>query len=212
MKRCILIILSLSFLYVEAQDNRDWSSEIDANYYYYFTGNNTNNDFNYGFSLLLSRKLDRLKISSGLSYSTLKYYYTADPTPTNSLEKREYNLRYLNVPLLVAYYCLDSKKNVNILIESGLIVNTVVSYNITSYYLNQPTIDEEGSFSDNNFGLTFRLGTNISSVLINRFILNAGPFVDYKFINNGEGNSPDYRNIPDVNLSIGFRVGVEYNF
>ena len=212
MKKSILfIIIGLSSINVNGQDTCGLSIEIDANYYYHFVGGNTNNRFNYGFSLLISKKLEKLKISLGLDYSTLYYYYDVEPTSPSFLKMREYDLQYINVPLLIGY---EAKKNksLKIVILGGVIFNKIVSYHLTSYYLNAPPITENGSYPSNNLGLTIRFGTDISKALSKRFNLNAGPFVDYKLIKNGQEQRPDSRNTPDIVGSLGFKLGIEYNF
>ncbi|OQC44404.1 MAG: hypothetical protein BWX59_01934 [Bacteroidetes bacterium ADurb.Bin028] len=95
MRKTIFCILLL-FLTIKtySQNKNICSIETDANYYYYFIGDHKANNFNYGFSLLISHYIRNLKLSTGINYST-KYYDSAG-SAFYSTEKHKHYLQYLN--------------------------------------------------------------------------------------------------------------------
>jgi hypothetical protein len=191
------------------------SLEAGAAWYYHFMGGNTKNDFNYGFSLLVSKRIRNVKVSAGIDYATKNYFYEVAPTGFNPLTKREYDMQYLDFPFLVnvtVAHFYQTKMG----LLTGLVLNKVVGYKITSTYANHP-IPEDNLDIPAALGLTFRFGVAFSVPLGDCFRLNLTPFSDIKLVMNGNDNNGDpysgsYRNLPDNRLSAGFQVGVEYLF
>jgi hypothetical protein len=195
MKRIIFCILLFFFaLKTFSQDKDYFSTEFDANYYYYFVGNNSSNNFNYGFSILISKYINKVKVSSGINYSTKSYNTQGDPFWL--IEKREYNLYYLNFPIITNIEIFSHRKfSSNVL--TGFTFNQIIDYKIKSFYLNGETLIEDNLLNDKKLGLTFLLGTTFSKSIGNKWLLNLSPFINYKFIPDHNDQRPDYKNIPD---------------
>ncbi|HPB20478.1 MAG TPA: hypothetical protein PLC00_06865, partial [Bacteroidales bacterium] len=66
--------------------------------------------------------------------------------------------------------------------------------------------------NDKKLGLTFLLGTTFSKSIGNKWLLNLSPFINYKLIPDHNDQRPDYKNIPDDRVFLGFKIGIEYLF
>jgi hypothetical protein len=209
--RKIIFYLLLFFLALKtfSQDKDYFSTEFDANYYYYFVGNNNSNNFNYGFSILISKYINKVKVSSGINYSTKSYNTQGDPFWL--IEKREYNLDYLNFPIITNIEIFSHKKFSSSVL-TGFTFNQIVDYKIKSFYLNGETLIEDNLLNDKKLGLTFLLGTTFSKSIGNKWLLNLSPFINYKLIPDHNDQRPDYKNIPDDRVFLGFKIGIEYLF
>jgi len=210
MKRIIFCLL-LFFLALKtfSQDKDYFSTEFDANYYYYFVGDNSSNNFNYGFSILISKYINKVKVSSGINYSTKSYNTQGDPFWL--IEKREHNLDYLNFPIITNIEIFSHRKFSSSVL-TGFTFNQIVDYKIKSFYLNGETLIEDNLLNDKKLGLTFLLGTTFSKSIGNKWLLNLSPFINYKLIPDHNDQRPDYKNIPDDRVFLGFKLGIEYLF
>ena len=209
--RKIIFYLLLFFLALKtfSQDKDYFSTEFDANYYYYFVGNNNSNNFNYGFSILISKYINKVKVSSGINYSTKSYNTQGDPFWL--IEKREHNLDYLNFPIITNIEIFSHRKFSSSVL-TGFTFNQIVDYKIKSFYLNGETLIEDNLLNDKKLGLTFLLGTTFSKSIGNKWLLNLSPFINYKLIPDHNDQRPDYKNIPDDRVFLGFKIGIEYLF
>ncbi len=204
---CLLLFFGALKTYSQSKDY--FSTELDANYYYYFVGDNNSNNLNYGFSLLVSKYIQKLKISTGISYSIKSYNSQGDPF--YSIQEREYNLEYLNFPI-IANIELFSHRKFRSSILTGFTFNHIVDYNIKTYYQNGETLTENNLLDNKKLGVTFMLGTTFSKSIGNKCLFNLSPFMNYNLVSDHDNQRPDYRNIPDDKISIGFRIGIEYLF
>jgi hypothetical protein len=193
------------------QEIGHFSMEADVNYYYYFISQKRKSDCNTGYSLLLSYTEGNFKYSSGINYSTKNSYYHADPSSsTSQLTKREYKLQYVNIPFIVSYGKKSLKKFSTQLV-CGIIFNKIISYDITSYYLNDPSITEKSIDANKKTGISLRIGMNLRQSLNHKLYINYSPFIDYKATLDHQGDSsPDFRNLTDDRLSVGVKVGIEF--
>lgn len=204
---CLLLFFWVLKTY--SQDKDYFSTEFDANYNYYFVGTNNSNNLNYGFSLLVSRYIQKLKFSTGINYSIKSYNSQGDPF--YSIEKREYNLEYLNFPI-IANIEINSHKKFRSSILTGFTFNHIIDYNIKSFYLSGETLTENNLLDNKKLGVTFMLGNTFSKSIGNKCLLNLSPYINYKLVTDHDNQRPDYKNIPDDKISIGFRIGIEYLF
>lgn len=209
--RKIIFYLLLFFLALKtfSQDKDYFSTEFDANYYYYFVGDNSSNNFNYGFSILISKYINKVKVSSGINYSTKSYNTQGDPFWL--IEKREHNLDYLNFPIITNIEIFSHRKFSSSVL-TGFTFNQIIDYKIKSFYLNGETLIEDNLLNDKKLGLTFLLGTTFSKSIGNKWLLNLSPFINYKLIPDHNDQRPDYKNIPDDRVFLGFKIGIEYLF
>jgi hypothetical protein len=207
---CLLFFIGAFKTY--SQGKGFFSTEIDANYYYYCSLGESTNKFNYGFSILISKYINRLKVSSGLNYSTKSYYYDVTPIASrNYLNKRDYKATYLNFPIVANIEIFSQRKFCSSIL-TGFMFNQIVYYNIKSYYLNGETLTENILLDNRRLGVSFIFGTTFSKLVGNKCQLNLSPFINYKLLSDHDNQRPDYKNIPDDKISIGFRIGIEYFF
>lgn len=204
---CLLLFFGALETYSQSKDY--FSTEFNANYYYYFVGNNNSNNLNYGFSLLLSKYIQKLKVSTGISYSIKSYNSQGDPF--YSIQERKYNLEYLNFPI-IANIEVFSHRRLCSSILTGFTFNHIVDYNIETYYQNGETLTEVILLDNKQLGITFMFGTTFSKLIGNICIVNLSPFINYNLVPDHDNQRPDYRNIPDDKISFGFRIGIEYLF
>lgn len=207
---CLLLFIWALKTY--SQDKDYFSTEIDANYYYYCSLGESRNKFNYGFSILISKYISSLKVSSGLNYATKFYYYDVTPIfTTNYLNKRDYKATYLNIPI-TSNIEMISRKSFSSSVLIGFAFNRIINYSIQSYYLYNGTTTDRIPVQNQNFGTTLICGTTISKSLNNKYVLNLSPFLNYILISDLDNQRPDYRNLPDDKISVGFKIGIEYLF
>lgn len=209
--RKIILCLLLFFWAIKtfSQDKDYFSTEFDANYYYYFVGENKSNNLNYGFSLLVSKYIQKVKLSTGINYSTKSYDSEGDQF--YSIQKREYNIEYLNYPIIANIEIFTQRKFYSSIL-TGFTFNQIIDYNIKSYYLNGETLVENNLLDNKRLGLAFMLGTALSKTVGNNYQIALTPFINYKIVPDHDNQRPDYKNIPDDKVFIGFKIGVEYLF
>jgi hypothetical protein len=195
-----------------AQKVKFYSIEIDANYYYYFEGDVVSNDYNYGFSGLLTYNLERTKWTTGINFSTKKYYYYTDPIVVENITKREYKLSYLNIPIFFSYK-VNKSKTFDITPLIGVIFNNVLTYNITLQNVDGVKWKESGNTSQKKLGVSSRVGLNLSKLFGEEWKLNFGFFSDFKIVPDYKNQGyPDYKDMPEGRVSFGIKIGVEYWF
>ncbi len=210
MKKIILFtILFICVFQIYGQKKNYLSIEGDANYYYYFIGENNTNNFNYGFSIIISEYINKLKVSSGINYSIKSYDSQGDQF--YSIKKREYKLGYLNFPI-IGNFEIISKKTFTSSILIGLVFDKIIDYNIRSYYLNGKTVTEDNLKGNQKLGVSLIFGATFSKLIGNRCKLNLSPFINYKLTPESDSQSPNYRNLAYDKLSVGFKIGIEYLF
>ena len=66
--------------------------------------------------------------------------------------------------------------------------------------------------ANRQLGVSFMLGSTFSQTIENKWILNLSPFVSCSLVRDHKVQRPDYTNIPNNNLFIGLKIGVEYIF
>lgn len=209
MNKIVFCLLLFFWALKTYSQNKDYfSTEFDANYYYYFVGKNNSNNLNYGFSLLVSKYIQKVKISTGINYSIKSFNTQGDSF--YSIQKREYNLEYLNFPIIVNIEIFSQKKFFSSFL-TGFAFNQIIDYNIKSYYLNGETLTDK-NLLNKRLGRTFMLGTTFSKSIGNRYLLNLSPFINYKLVPDHDNQRPDYKNIPDGKISLGFKIGIEFIF
>lgn len=190
-----------------SQEKKYFSIEMDVNYYYYFLGENNTNNFNYGLSIIVSKYINKLKISSGLNYSIKSY--DSDGDDFFLIKKREYKLDYLNFPILSNIEIIN-RKSFNSSILFGFIFNKILDYNIKSYYFNEKTLNNNINENKTNLGTTLNLGLTYSKITGKKWQLNISPFINYILIPDHYNGKPQYTNFPDDRFSLGLKMGIEY--
>ena len=201
------IVLFVLGLKVSGKGKDHFSIEVDVNYFhYYFSGNSVNN-FNYGFSLLGSKYMHRLKVSSGINYST-RYY--ENPGSAFHFEKKlDYSIDYLNIPVILNFGII-SLESFRFSIITGLLLTYVIEHRIDIHYLNNEitpkNIDVKAA------GSTLSYGINLSWAMNNKFSFNLSPS-GYYIINPYHDYNPrnHYRTISVNRVYTGIKLGIEYS-
>jgi hypothetical protein len=187
-----------------------FSTEIDLNYYYFENKSYEENYFNPGISVMFAYFKEKFKFSAGVNYSTKNYYYLNEPSLSYPLEKRDYYLKYLNIPMLVYFPNIPSRK-FNFQFFNGLVYNFILDYTIKSYYYNKPTEIENNIDAGQRMGISARVGVNVGFAVSRRFSINLSPFVDYKFwMDHDQNYRPSYENLSENRFLFGARIAFEY--
>jgi hypothetical protein len=213
-KTIVCIVMTFCFFELYSQDKNCISAEIDGNGYYYFMNVNRYNNFNYGYSFILSRYIHKIKVSFGINYAKKNSYLNIHIEPTSwldSLNKIEYDIKYLNFPIFVTFD-LYSFNKVKINCLGGVVFDKIINYDITTHYQNKSNITEKNIQAGQKLGLSFRFGIGLTKAILPCVNLNLSPFIDYKVMLDYREQRPDYRNLTDDRFSFGLKLGVEYLF
>lgn len=203
----IIFLIAISSSVVFSQDKNLISSEIDANFYNYCISKENTNKFNYGFSLLFSRYLRKLKISFGINYSTK--YYNAPGNAFFEVERREYNLQYLNFPIIMNYPVITKEKHF-ISFLTGITFNNIIDYRIRSYYYSGDIYIADNLLNQKSLGMSLNIGLTISVTTGKNTLFNLSPIISIKIVPDHDVQKYSYKNIPDDIFSIGLKIGIEY--
>ncbi|MFU8844696.1 MAG: hypothetical protein ACNA7V_12915, partial [Bacteroidales bacterium] len=176
------------------QDRDYFSIEADAGYYYFFNGENAKNVFNYGFSLLVSKYVKRLRVGTGINYIHQSYDVVYDP-PYSSVKSREYSVSYLTYPVLVNYEIyLQPKFKAGII--TGFSLSRIIDYSIKSHNLDGEIFSEKVLKWDKNLNFALLFGASVSKPFSGNFVVNLSPFVSYYLYSEYSSQRPDYREVP----------------
>lgn len=211
-KTIVFILMAFCFFELYSQEENCLSAEIDGSSYHYFMNEGRHNDFNYGYSFILSKYIHNIKVSFGANYSTKNTYLNIQPTSwLDSLNKIDYNISYLNFPIFVTFNVYSFNK-LKITCLGGVVFNKIINYDITTHYQNKSKITEKNIQAGQNLGLSFRFGIGLTKSIFPNVNLNFSPFIDYKAMLDYREQRPDYRNLTDDRFSFGLKLGVEYLF
>ncbi len=198
---------------LSGQNTLPFSVEAGFAYYHPLMGGETKNDFNYGFSLLFSKKVNVVKISFGVETATKNYHFYTVPNAFNgNMTKQGLRMLYLDVPFLVSVQLnRGAKEGIGLL--GGLVLNELVRYEQTFYYADKPLLEKNVSVSAAP-GLSLRLGCVFSIQAYKHWQLNIVPFSDFKMVMNDIAESPrgDVESVPDNRMTPGFKAGMVYQF
>lgn len=209
----LLLLCSVCCAQKNAEENSPFlSSEIFFVYPQYFT--KYESQFNYGFGGMISENFIPFKISTGLYYSTKKYFNAFDSQ--SIIEKTTYSIDYFNIPILIGFPLIKKSVQHNqILITTGLIFNIPRNYRSTTYYKNGNSLVNDPP-KDYNSGSSFRLGLGFQRKLVEAFRINFQVFGDYKFqldtlefLNSSPQWRPTYSN---DRFLIGINIGFEWTY
>lgn len=203
-----LFILSLSF-HAIGQKKDFYSIELDANYYRYVLRNTYSQDFNYGFSLVFNRYVNRAVIGIGINYRTKSFGNNGDTF--FFVEKYDYSIDYLNLPFIFKYK-LNSNDIIRLYLVGGLELNKIINYNLTTYYMNGKVSSRSITSFDERIGLSIFSGVNFSLPICNNFNLNISPIFSYILVPDHGSQRPSYESLPEDRLSFSLSIGIEYLF
>lgn len=207
MNKLFLISCFLLLSFANAQNNKI-SIEADANYFHHLEVKL--NYYNHGFSLLIHNQINKLKVSTGLSYTNINF--NVDFSDSDYLDKIEQKVIYFNFPILLLSYQLHENQNFSIDVVNGFLLNSAVYNKKVIYYDNSPA--KTYKLGSGNLGVTYRFGINLSKKLNDNFKLNVQPFMDYKlFLSYVDymRESIEY-STSDNTVSLGLKLGIEYLF
>lgn len=197
-----LSLFLLSFeTYSQEREREYFSVEVDAIYSYYFFGGEYSNNFNWGFSTLLSLNTHKLKISTGVNYSVKSFNYQNGITNTTKLE-------YLHFPI-IANIEVFSKKKIALNVLTGFIFNHNFAQSSKSYFPDGQLFEEDNSINKKNLGFSIPAGVTFSQLLGKRWRLNITSFINVRV--KFEKSSP-YGPFSKERVSIGLKIGIEHLF
>lgn len=202
-KRFLFFLLLFETLDVIGQNNGCLSAGFVTDCYHYIIGRNMTNGFNYGFSMLVSQKIRKVKASIGVGYSTKSLQTQTD------FGNLSYELRYFHFPVLANVDVFSCSTDISGGVLAGFIFNHIVDYKIIRQSPANITSTESGLLNNRKTGISLILGASFSKTLGDRCVVEFTPFVKYNLVDDHGIQRPDYRNIPDDKVSIGCRLGVE---
>jgi len=134
------------------------------------------NNFNYGCGILVSKKINKIKINIGLSYNTKNYYRDLDTSKV--LDK----IKYLNIPIVVIFSNKACSPFIGFIFNKPYYFNNKAALrsafarpsHAPPYYLYEPEI----YFLT---GYTLRLGCEFPLKKLKSQTLNMRFYLDYKF-------------------------------
>ncbi|MHC1777253.1 MAG: hypothetical protein AB9834_17760 [Lentimicrobium sp.] len=190
-----------------------FSFELFVLYPHYFLECET--QFNYGFGGVLSQNYKPFRITTGLFYTSKKYYNSFESS--DNIDRITYSIDYYNIPVLIGFPLnkQEVKKN-KFLIETGFIFNIPRNYQSFTYYTNgsPKTINETpGGYEG---GCTFRLAFQFRRKLNNAFNVFSGVFTDYKFLMDdiriGSSQSNWHPSYSEDRFMVGINVGFGWTY
>ncbi len=214
MKRFWIIIVSI-FVWQSyyAQEKRNFSVEGDFCYYRGFQGAYIGK-FNHGYSLLLSKYVGKLKMSTGINYSIFAYAENFSESIFHAQPiRKEYRIEYLNFPVILQPNLYSGKKY-RFSLVAGVLFNRPLRHE-TKIFASDPAKNQTiVSYSAVKQGLTLMGGFSISRNLNEHFEVYLTPFVNYRTgIGLNGDNYPDYLFIQESNLlQFGGKISLEYLF
>ena len=206
MKTLILYIFSLWFsLFLYGQNKYYFSGEFYPSYYYFDRADN----MSYGFSLQASAYSKKVKLGTGINYMVKSY--SLPGSAFYSIKKKNYNFRYINVPILLNIdFATINQLTIRLL--TGFSFNKIIYYGTVYYYLDGSTYTQQGDLTLTKLGINFIIGSVFHYKLTSHFALNLFPTLNIALIKDNRADRPDWRYIPDDFMYIGANFGIEYIF
>lgn len=218
MKKIIIFaILALFIGQIHAQKNDFLSLQVGVGYYNYPNLKSDDFYFNYGLSPLLFLNINKLKIGSGVNFSTKKYSYEYEITPMNNISNKLYDINYLNVPILIGYRLYEKKLN-RFDILAGVSFDHLIKFKTTTTHKYN---DGNVSVTDNiletdkpvsHSGISLMFSIYYYRQIFNQLDVFVSPFAEFKVRNEGEDNPRYNWRFPDKRFACGLKIGLEFNF
>jgi hypothetical protein len=187
------------------------SSELFISSPYYFM--KYKNQFNYGIGFGISENLKPFTITTGLFYTTKKYFKLFEST--SSIEKITYSLDYFNIPIFFRFRPMKQRSEKNqILLTTGFIFNLPRNYLSTIYYKNNTTPTIGDSPVNYIAGSSFRIGFHFQRKLNDLFKIYTQVFGDYRFLlDQWDFDNSTPLGLPshsEDRLLVGINIGIEW--
>ncbi len=181
---------------------------------YYFTS--FQERFNYGAGLSLSMSVKRMRLSTGIYYSSKRYFNKYNTTSYYTFN--DFHIDYLNIPIEIYINTLKQEKS-KLYVYTGLIFNQGIKYRCQSligYQDKKIYKQEQGSSS---FGTSIRLGISyhycINSAIVFFSSIYTDFFVYHDDLTFPELSPPQPHSFPIYSFediySINFNFGIEFN-
>lgn len=209
--KIIITIFVLAFCSTEifSQNKSLLSAEADFNVYRYFINSNRSENFNYGFSFILTQNIKKIKVSTGINYATKNSYLNIQPVLSDSMNRIDYKIKYLNFPVLITFN-LYSFQKFDVKYVCGILFNKVVNYDIITHNVKKGSVTEKNIQAGQKTGASVRIGIVFENKMNHNFNINLSPFMDYKVKLDFNEQRPNYRNLTNERFSLGLRIGIEY--
>ena len=218
MKRLFAIVLLVLFsTFGKAQNKEFLSLQLGVGYYNYPNLKSDDVYFNYGLSPLLFLNIERFKIGSGVSFATKKYSYEYEITPINNISNMLYDINYLNIPIVVGYNVYSKNSN-RFDISAGVSFDHLIKFKTTTTYESSdgsvPVTDDILATDKpvSHLGISLMFNIYYYRQLFNNLDVFVSPFVEYKVRNEGDDNPRYHWRFPNGGLSLGLKIGLEFNF
>ncbi|MCK5137516.1 MAG: hypothetical protein KAR19_17150 [Bacteroidales bacterium] len=203
----LILGFSLGLLNLNGQAKSYYSAEVNANYYNFLSGEILSNNFSYGLSFVVSKKIDKLKLSTGLTYTfkCIDLYGSS----FYSIDKYEHQIKYISIPIHGSIG-LNTKKTIYPSILTGFSFHSIYDHKILIHSINGDVQTVDGNEENRNLGVSLLIGMKITKSLFPNCLVNLSSFVDWSLIPDYKNQRPDHLNIPEDRLFLGLSIGVEY--
>jgi hypothetical protein len=205
----ILIVIYLGLVNLYGQQKECFTAEVGASNYQYIGSEQYSNNFSYGFSFIISKYFNNIKLSTGGRYINKSIDELGDDF--YSIEKYEHQIRYLSFPF-IGSYVFEAKKKIIPSLQTGLCFHKILDHTIKSFYTDGENQTFEGNEENRQLGVSLILGSTISRQINSQFAINLSAYFDYKLIPDYQNQRPTFFNLPEDRFSIGISLGIEYFF
>lgn len=152
----LFVLFQLNIFLLLAKSNsslsKKFNCELSILYPYYIF--NYSNNINYGFGGIISDRIRLVKISTGLFYTSKKFYETYPIT--SGIKRIDYSLYYFNIPVIVDIPIMFNKLKDRISISTGFVLNIPDKFHSTTLFQNKESVLLKPS--DYHSGVSLRLG------------------------------------------------------
>ncbi len=190
-KVLICAILALLVGQVHSQNNELLSIQIEAGYHHDYNLKSSNFHFNYQLSPLVFVHFNKFRIGSGVNFITKN--------------GDEYDISYLNVPILVSFD-IYSKNSNRFNIIAGVSFDNLVKFK-------DKTTNEDILQTDKpnkELGMSLLLSIYYHRQLSRMFNVFVSPFAEFK-VRNELGANPHYNwSYPQSGFAFGLKIGFEF--
>lgn len=208
---CLFIFIHLGS-YTYSQNKESYSIQIGTAYLHYHQNSSTYY-FNYGFSSMFGLNINRLRIRSGLLYTTETFSIDYEITPINPYHNNnKYSIRYINVPITVGYE-IYSKEHHSFSIHGGVVISNVNHYTITETY--QYT-DYTDAITENiprkmfRHGFSYHAEFQYGRILNRNLAVLVAPYFEIK--TRLDHDYTPYFDFPAHGICLGLKLALEHSF
>lgn len=208
----ILFFLFIFCLKAVSQVDEKFRGGLELFYPYYHISSNTINRFNFGTSLMIEKKIEKIRLGLSFSKSSEDYFFDTEPVLANEyLIKRSYYIDRIDMCIYFKFHG-NVDRTINIYPVVGILFSKVYNAKILSEYMFNDnrifTIDVDKLSISNSV----HLGCSVSKRISSNICLNLKPYFNYKFLFETRNSRNNFNEIARDRIVTGLSFGMEYIF